>query len=186
MKTVKFKKWVITAIVSFIATIVLLILSVVVGGTSLLHSISRMDSIMATNTMHNMADIMHLDSDCFSGSITIEDGKLESDFNEECNEVYNTSSFNSERQTIRNDLEQIDSSNITMNKKNLNTYLNSVTDYAQSVSYTQSRIIEEAVRIVEDTFDTLSDADQEAYENQYLDGSDVDDYAEQYLKQILY
>lgn len=43
MKPIKFKKWIITAIVSFIFTVIFLIFSVIAGGASMVHMMNNND-----------------------------------------------------------------------------------------------------------------------------------------------
>lgn len=201
MKTVKFKKWVITAIVSFIATIVLLIISVVVGGASLVHSISRMDSIMATNTMHNMADIMNIDDNSnfnfdfeYSGGFGCDESVS---INNQSYDVYNAEcdDLNDELELlIENEITQITKDTTITNKQQLNMSLQAVTNFLNNNNLSQDQVIVDNVidltsDSIESKFDNTPLTKQmgnhsdfkDYFETKYLDGDSIDNYMTTYI-----
>ncbi len=98
MKTIKFKKWIITAIVSFILAVTFFITSVIFGGSTFLNSIEMTGSEFETSVRNSInkgtnpfQDIIggkfELNTSCVNGSVTIADGSMESTFTDDCNQL---------------------------------------------------------------------------------------------------
>ncbi len=204
MKTIKFKKWIITAIVSFILAITFLIISVIFGGSAFLNSIEMTGSEFETSVRNSInsgtnpfQDIIdgkfELNTGCINGSVTITDGNLQSTFTEECNQPNEVLSsidtsnqeFTTNRQLINSELSALMTGDIFESKETLDNYLDNVIKYAENNNFDESRIIHETTDLIDDAFDTLESSEEEIFEQKYLDNKDIDDYVKQYLSQQL-
>lgn len=63
MKTVKFKKWIITAIASFIFSIILLGITIVVSGSNFVHTMTESNFSWDSNLTHNIDRSFATDSE---------------------------------------------------------------------------------------------------------------------------
>ncbi len=201
MKTVKFKKWIITAVVSFIATILLLIISVIVGGFSMVHSISRMDSIMANNTMHNMADMMNFGDD-FNVSVDFEYtggfGCNETvSINDQDFNVYNSSCDDiddSFENMIDTEVKAIITDNQITTKKQLDLVLKQVSDFisTNNLAYDQA-VVDTVIDSVDDSIETKFDNTpltkqmgnhsdfKDYFQSKCINGDEINTYIETYI-----
>lgn len=201
MKTVKFKKWIIIAIVSFIMTFIFAIIAVVSGGTSMLHGMGNMTARNVAISTQLPDFIENFVSDC--NQITyIDDGNGNTSVETDCD--WNSGMMNGNRMMngdsediLQAELKTYFAGQTITTLADLNSILDQISIYATTNNYTSHRylkeIADESADLADDLIelnplsdDAKNDEDQvDFFERTELNNQDLDNYIYLYLQDSL-
>lgn len=203
MKTIKFKKWIITAIVSIIMTVIFAIIAVIVGGTSMLYGMGNMMSsdLTSYNIGVSYPDFLDGFSNCSSITITGDENgnqSVESNCQFSTGMMNNNNMMNSNiEDTAGQDLTTYFDGQIIETKNNLNAILDQISVYVTNNGYTTNKDLKEIADVSADYADNLielnpigddykNDEDQVDYfERTQLNNQDLENYIYLYLQDSL-